>query len=194
MATTSPKESKAASKTPQKSAADKDVPEAGPEEDTPPPKKRKFLKILLVLLPLLAIAAGAAWYFLHDREPEANGKAAGTKGPASKTASTKPPVFVPLEPFTVNLQHDDTAPQYLQVGLTLKVTDSAVVDAVKLRMPEIRNRVLLLLTSKKGSEITSSAGKTALSTEIVRETNAALAGTSASPGVDSALFTSFVIQ
>jgi len=105
----------------------------------------------------------------------------------------KPPVFVTLESFTVNLQPEN-GDQYLQVGLVLKVAESATVDAVKLQMPEIRNRILLLLTSKKASEISTVAGKQRLSTEIIDEARQSIASQKIQQGIISVFFTSFVIQ
>ena len=100
---------------------------------------------------------------------------------------------MPLENFTVNLQLEDS-PQYLQVGLTLKIADSAYTDAIKLNMPDIRNRILLLLSSKKASQIVTLAGKQALVDEIMRETAQALGASVPAGGITSVLFTSFVIQ
>jgi flagellar FliL protein len=188
MATSTPKPPKSDAKAPAKG-------EAGAEVDAaaPPPKKRGLLKILLLLVPLLGAAGGGAWYFLHqDHEPAEKGKPGAAK--AAKAAPSKPPVFVTLDPFTVNLQHDDASPQYLQVGLALKVTDAAVADAVKLHMPEIRNRVLLLLSSKKASDITTLEGKQSLSTDLTREISLPLAGSVPAQSIDSVLFTSFVVQ
>ena len=159
----------------------------------PPRKNRKLLKLLL-LLSLLLGAGGGAWYFLQDDSEAAPLKPGAAKAAPAKAVSTKPPVFVPLEAFTVNLQHDDESPQYLQVGLSLKLNRAEVADAIKLRMPEIRNRVLLLLSSKKASDINTVEGKNTLSLELTREIGQPLAGSVPAGGLDSVLFTSFVIQ
>jgi flagellar FliL protein len=191
MATSTIKDSRTDPKAPGKSAPAKDAAEA---EVTPAPrKKRGLLKVLLLLLPLLGAAGGGAWYFLQAQEPAA-AKPGAPKTAAAKAVSSKPPVFVTLDPFTVNLQHEDASPQYLQVGLALKVADAAVVDAIKLRMPEIRNRVLLLLSSKKAGDIMTLEGKQTLSAELTREISQPLAGSVPAPALDSVLFTSFVIQ
>jgi flagellar FliL protein len=188
MANTTTKQPKADPKAPPKQEAD------ASEAAAPPKKKRGMLKLLLVLLPLLGAAGGGAWYFLQEHEPAAGAKPGAAKAAPAKAASTKPPVFVTLDPFTVNLQHDDASPQYLQVGLALKVSDGAAVDAIKLRMPEIRNRVLLLLSSKKAGDIMTLEGKQTLSTELTREITQPLAGSVSAAALDSVLFTSFVIQ
>ena len=194
MATTATKQSKTASKAPAPLEPDTDLDEAAP-----PKKKRGLLKTLLLLTLLLGGAGGAAWYFLGEQQSEAAtkpgvAKAATGKTAKAKAAASKPPVFVTLEPFTVNLQQDDTAPQYLQVGIALKVVDESYIEAINLYMPEIRNRVLLLLSSKKASEISTLEGKKTLSSELTKEIVQPLAGRVPAQGLDSVLFTSFVVQ
>jgi len=190
MANTATKPSNTAPKTPARQEPDTDVEEAAP----PAKKKRSLLKMLLLLTLPLGGAGGAAWYFLQDHESAPAPKPGAAKAATAKSVSSKPPVFVTLEPFTVNLQHEEASPQYLQVGLALKVTEPAFADAIKLHMPEIRNRVLLLLSGKKASEISTSEGKKTLSTELTREISQPLAGSIPPQGLDSVLFTSFVVQ
>jgi len=148
------------------------------------PKKKSKLPLVLAVLAILAGGGGAAWYFLQS---------AGGHGQAAKEEKLQPPVFVTLETFTVNLQGDG-GDHYLQVGVDLKVADQAVADAVKLHMPEIRNGVLLLLSSKRGEELVSMAGKQKLSMEIQEQVNKPLNLKPGSKGVVGVYFTSFVIQ
>ena len=171
--------------------------EADAETAAPPAKKRRNLaKVLLLLTPLLGGIGAGTWYFLQDREALAAHQPASAKQAAAKVKpdTSRPPVFVPLESFTVNLQHDDASSQYLQVGLSLKLSDDALVDKIKLHMPEIRNRVLLLLSGKKASEIATPDGKRALSAELAREIVKPLGGVAPAQVLDSVLFTAFVIQ
>lgn len=196
MATSSPRDarqiSKAKSDPRAKHESDKD---AGVDA-VPPKKKRNLLKLLLLITPVLLIAgAGAAWYFPDEQQAQEEKPQTSKQAPAkaAKVAPVKPPVFVPLEPFTVNLQHEDAA-QYLQVGLTLKIADAAYGEAIKLNMPDIRNRILLLLSNKKASELSTLEGKQSLATEIVQETAQALGTSVPGGGISSALFTAFVIQ
>jgi flagellar FliL protein len=171
------------------------LPETEADEAAPQPKKKRSLSKILVLLALpLALAGGGGWYVLQDQEPAAPARTRGVKAAAAKRDPSKPPVFVSLEPFTVNLQHNDAAPQYLQVGLALKVADEDLVGAVKLHMPEIRNRVLLLLSGKTAGEISTPEGKKTLAADLAREIVQPLAGSVPRQALDSVLFTSFVIQ
>ena len=153
--------------------------------DEPPKKKKgKLFLVLGILLVLGGAGGGAAWYFTQS----------DTKLAEHKEEKPKPPVFVTLETFTVNLQADGGGEHYLQVGIDLKVTDPTVVDLVKLHMPEIRNGVLLLLSSKSAEQIASLEGKQKLSADIQEQVNIPLNAKATGKGVTGVFFTSFVIQ
>lgn len=153
------------------------------KEDEPPKKKGKLLLVLGILLVLGGTGGGTAWYLIQS-----------DKSAAQQAQKPKPPVFVTLETFTVNLQSDGDSDHYLQVGIDLKVTDSTVVDLIKLHMPEIRNGVLLLLSSKSNGQIASLEGKQKLSEEIQAHINKPLNAKATGKGVTGVYFTSFVIQ
>ena len=143
-------------------AAAKPPVEAAPE--AAPKKKKSKLVIVIVLAVVLAAAgAGAAWFFLFNEADDGEPK-----------FSSKPAVFLPVDQFTVNLQPEE-GQQYLQVAMTLKLADQAVADSIKAQMPEVRSRVLLLLSSKKPSQLVTMEGKNKLIEEIAREVEAPLA-------------------
>ena len=152
--------------------------------DEPPKKKGKLLLVLVILLVLGGAGGGAAWYVTQS----------DTKSAEHKEEKQLPPVFVTLETFTVNLQADGGGEHYLQVGIDLKVTDPSVVDLVKLHMPEVRNGVLLLLSSKSAEQIAGLEGKQKLSAEIQEQVNKPLDAKATGKGVTGVFFTSFVIQ
>jgi flagellar FliL protein len=140
------------------------------------PKKGKKLVLIAGVLVLALGGGGAgAWYFMRPAD----------KHDEEKTAEPeKPAQFLPLESFTVNLAGSDGAPQYLQAGLTLKLRHDAKIEAIKERMPEIRNRILLILSGKKASELLPVAGKQQLATELsetVREIVGDAAGSKSAP-------------
>lgn len=151
-----------------------------------PPKKKKgkLFLVLVILLVLGGAGGGAAWYFTQS----------DTKSADHNEEKHLPPVFVTLETFTVNLQADGGGERYLQVGIDLKVTDPTVVNLVKLHMPEVRNGVLLLLSSRSAEQITSLEGKQKLSAEIQEQVNKPLNAKATGKGVTGVFFTSFVIQ
>ncbi len=126
--------------------------------------KSKLMLVLVLVTLVGASGGGAYWYMQHNN--------AGGKH-AAKVEPPKPPVFIPLDAFTVNLQLEES-PQFLQVGLSLKVRDNAVVDILKLHMPEVRDRTLLLLSSQLASTLLTLEGKKKLASDIVATINAIL--------------------
>lgn len=140
--------------------------DAGAAEGAAKPKSKKPLLIAGGVL-ALAIAGGAGWYFTKDK---------GGHADAAKKASPaklEQPKFIPLDAFTVNLQREE-GDQFLQVGITLKIDDPTLEEKIKLAMPEIRSRLLLLLSGKRASELAPVDGKKKLAKEVIAEVNGAL--------------------
>lgn len=155
------------------------------EVAAPVPKKSKKMLIIALAVLLLGGAGGAgAWYFTQT--PHA-------KKEAKKEEPAKPPVFIGLDTFTVNLVPDQTE-QFLQVDITLQFAGEEDAAVVKTHMPEVRNRLLMLLTTKKANEINTLEGKKKLSTEISTQLNQAFTAGTTPNKVAGVFFTSFVIQ
>ena len=138
------------------------APDKPPQDPTaapvaPPKKKRgKLLLILVVLAVVLSGAGGAGWYFMRPADPNA----------PQAAEKPKPSIFVPLESFTVNLLPSDGQPQFIQAGLTLKLDDPEAVELIKSRMPQVRDRLLMVLSSKRGPDLLATEGKQKLAVEI----------------------------
>ena len=169
-------------------SAPKAVSKAVAVEEAPVAKKsRKKLFLLVALVLLLAGGGGAAaWYFMGSK-PAAD----ATK--AAKAEPPKPPVFVVMEPFTVNLQNDGVE-QFLQLAFTLQVASSEQVELIKVYNPQVRSRLLLLLSSKKATEINTADGKKKLSADIMATVNQPFTAGGKKQEVTDVFFTSFVIQ
>ena len=78
------------------------------------PKKSKKLLFIIIGVLVLLIGAGAGYYFLVMKHDSGNGEA------TKKVEEPKEPVYVVLDPFTVNLSGGG---QYLQRGITLQMED-----------------------------------------------------------------------
>jgi len=149
------------------------------------PKRKSRLPMMLMLVVMLGGGGAGAWYFLQDEAP--------APGAAAPAQPEKPPVFHNLEQFTVNLQPEN-GDQYLQVALVIKVKDAATAEAIKVQTPDIRNRILLLLSGKRASEISTVAGKEKLSEEIMAEVKKPLSPESVQQRVVAVFYGAFVIQ
>lgn len=135
-----------------------------PEDPTVQKKSGKKL-VIIAGVALLVIAAGAAgWFF-------SKGKSGEQHVEEVKVAPPKTPIFVPLEPFTVNLRNEQNGDQYLQLGLSMKVFEMEIEAKIKTSLPEIRSKILQLLTTKTASELLTAEGKTRLVKEIMTMSN-----------------------
>ena len=152
--------------------------------------------IVVALVLVLGLGGGAAWYFLHgSADAEAGHEESPKKehGSKKKKKSEAPPEYVAIESFTVNLQPEN-GDQYLQVAFTLQVEGPENVEAIKSNMAKVRSRVLLLLSGKKASEISTVEGKQQLAGEILAVVKAPFASDGEEQDVSDVLFTSFIIQ
>jgi len=144
--------------------------------------------ILFILIGLLSISTGigGTWYIMKDQSEGAETTVLDKK---------KPITFIKLETFTVNLQSEDHEQhRYLQVELAVKVSETKVIDVIKEKMPEIRNQILLLLSSKNATEISNSEGKQQLSQDIAEAIRLKIEYEMLQDDIKDVLFTSFIIQ
>ncbi|MFZ6644659.1 flagellar basal body-associated protein FliL [Undibacterium sp. TJN25] len=167
------------SKAPAKAAAAGDAPAGG--------SKKKLIIIIAAVVVLLAGAGGGAAMFLSKKGGGEH------KEKEHKAEPAKAPVFLPMEPFTVNLQSEG-GDKYLQVTMTLQVPDEETSNLIKLNMPQVRSRLLMLLSSKDSTDILTSEGKAKLIDEIVDQTSLPFIPKGEPQKITGVFFTSFVVQ
>ena len=145
------------------------------EGEAPAKGGKKKLIIIIVAVLILAIAGGGAFMLMGKKKHAADGEDAEEEPahhepPKVKVDPSKPPVFVQLEQFTVNLSPDE-GEHFLQSTMVLRVADAKVGDSLKLYMPELKHRIIMLLSSKKPSELATAEGREELADEIKEEAN-----------------------
>lgn len=166
------------------------VEEEGADEAAPKKSSKKL--IIIIAAVVLLLGGGAAAFFLMGGDDHAEeGEHAAEEAHAAVEHAD--PVFVKLETFTLNLNPEE-GDRYLQVDITLNAGAQTDADTLDKYMPQVRNRVLLILTSKLPSEISDMEGKQALSEEITEEINEPYSEGGEPLTVTEAFFTSFVIQ
>jgi flagellar FliL protein len=149
-----------------------------PEDPTVPKTSSKKMLLGIIAALVLVIVAAAGWYFTkgHDTAHVAE----------VKVEPPKTPIFVALETFTVNL-HGESSDQYLQLGISLKVFEAENEAKIKTSQPEIRSKILQLLTTKTATELLSADGKTQLIKEIMSISNSVIGIVNAVPNPTPAL-------
>lgn len=139
--------------------------------DAPKGGGKKKLIIILVAVLVLVLGGGGAALLLLKKKAHADdedGDATEAAAPAHAAKPGAPPVFVPLDPFTVNLA-DKEVDRFAQIGITLEVADAHFGDQLKAYMPAVRSNVLMVLSHKTSAELLTIEGKEKLAKEIMRE-------------------------
>ena len=146
------------------------------------PRSSKLLIGLLVGVSLLA-AGGAGYVFLGHKAAPAE----------AATVAAEKPIFVTLEPLTVNLQGEGRG-KFLHIGMALKMRDEASRAQVVEFMPELRSRALMLLSNRAPDSLMSPDDKTRLADEIRAELNRPLGDKLPEQGIAGVSFNTFVVQ
>lgn len=137
------------------------------EGEAKPKKGKKGLILIIAAVLLLVGGGGAAWFFLKGK---GDGEDAGAHAEeARKKEQKKARVFLPLEQFTVNLA--DEGDRFAQVAVILEITNNNIAEEIKTEMPAVRNKILLLLSSKQSKELLTLEGKEKLARQIAEVTS-----------------------
>ena len=182
-------------------ADDKDVAAA------PPPKKNPVILIVAGAVLLLAVGGGGAYAWLkfkapHNAEAKTEDGAAADAKPADKgekdekgqkpagqaAGAQKMGPIMDLDPFIVNLA--DADPRFLKVTVKLELDGPLAKTEATDRMPQVRDAILVLLSSKDAQGLKPTAGKMQLRDEILQRVNSLLSAGQAR----NAYFTEFVVQ
>ena len=117
-----------------------------------------------------------------------HGSSAGTKS-AGSNGGNGASTLVPLAPFLVNLSGDQ-GQRYLRLVAQVEVRGELSKDELDKHQPEVRNRLIFLLSSKTFADIGSTQGKYDLQAEITKNINETLDG----PFIKKTYFTEFIVQ
>jgi flagellar FliL protein len=183
-----------------------------------PPKKKKLLLFIIIGVLVLALGGGGAAFFLMKKK--APDESVDGEDPPAETKSKKKdkkgdhglPSFYKFDkPFTVKLQAEQQE-AYLQAEIQMRVLEAPTLELLKQYEPELKHRIMLVLLTKKASDLGTAQGVQRLSNEIRETVNTTVAppvqkkgkpkveakepGDVADPDapVQAVLFTSFIIQ
>lgn len=146
------------------------------------PKSRKFIVLLIALVALGITGAAAAAYYLG-----------GNRKSTAAVPVPADPIFIALEPLTVNLQPNGKV-RFLHIGVTLKVADIKSQSQVTQYLPEVRSRVLTLLSNREPDLLLTPNDKTQLAGEIMAVLNQPFASNLPPQKISSVMFTTFILQ
>lgn len=178
---------------------DLDVDSAEESESSSKPKSKKMMIIIMIVVLLLGASTAATLMLtgvLSGDDAVAEEAASDARdGKKKSTKKAKAPLsYISLDPaFVVNFS-GDTDVRFLQVSIQLGTRDTETAGKVQEHSPAIRNSLVMLLSSQDPLDLDSRAGKEKLLAEALAEVQKVLKQETGSKGVESAFFTSFVMQ
>lgn len=162
--------------------------ETPPAEEEAPKKGKGKLLIIAAVVAVLVIGGGVAAWLMMSKPDAEEGDHAEEEAHAE---DEHPPIYEKLETFTVNLADQES---FLQTDVQLMLDDPAIQEKIKARMPEVRDALLRLLSSKTAEELAQQEGKDKLAEEIQKQVNELLELKKKETGVKKVLFAAFIIQ
>ena len=161
----------------------------------------KVLLILMGLLLVLVLGMGGGMFMIWTKLSAASPKAVVPETGAEVISDKAKPedigAVVSIDTFIVNLA-DPGGNRYLRITMDLelagkpadKSAGKTAGDELAKRMPQIRDAILMILSTKRYADISTTEGKTALREEILNAANGLLA----SSQISRIYFKEFVIQ
>ena len=103
-------------------------------------------------------------------------------------------IYFSIKPaFVVNFRSNGKL-RFLQVSVDVMARDQGVIDIVKSHMPRIKNDLIALFGSQSVAELNTYEGREKLRERAQEVINKIVSEVNGSGGVESVLFTSFVMQ
>ena len=165
------------------------------EEVGEEPKGRSNLLVLILAVVISMGAGGGAVYFLLGparagtaEESAAEEEGAPAEAGAAEAADLAARTYS-LEPFVVNVQ-GEAYPRYLKVTIDLQADSPETVAEIESHLSQIRDAVIVLLSSRRLEDITDFEGKAVLKEDLLDRLNALLE----KGRIEAVLFSEFVVQ
>ncbi|MCU0572529.1 MAG: flagellar basal body-associated FliL family protein [Syntrophobacteraceae bacterium] len=160
--------------------------EAHDNEDPKEAKKGSPLIKIVILVVILA-ALGGGGFFAYGKFF----KKAPAEGDQGQTAAAPPEkqVICDWDPMLVNLA-DPGGKRYLKLGMKLELNNDRVLEEMKNRSFQIKDAMLMVVSSKEFDDIATPSGKQALKQEMMAQMNKIVK----QGQVKDIFFTDFIIQ
>ncbi len=112
---------------------------------------------------LVVLSVGAAGVAVYLAWQSGN----GLDGARETAPERRAPIFVKIDPFTINMTNARGASRLLYVGMSFKVGNEETRDILTDHMPQVRSRLLMRLSDEPVDELTSGEGKRQLAEKLM---------------------------
>ncbi|MCQ4263655.1 flagellar basal body-associated protein FliL [Stutzerimonas stutzeri] len=168
------------------------VPPTGPEAVSAGKGRLKLIIVIVVaMLVAVALSVGGTLYFMGKGDDLGGSK---SEEAAAVVSGKQPAIYEVLMPaFVVNFNHKGRQ-RYMQVSIALMTRDQAALDALKVHMPLLRNRLVMLLSSQDFEALKTPVGKEMLRQQATASVQELAQKEIGKLAVEQVLFTNFVLQ
>ncbi|MFP3927571.1 MAG: flagellar basal body-associated protein FliL [Desulfobacteraceae bacterium] len=151
-------------------------------------KGKGTLKLAAAAFAVLLLAGGVGLILKTDMLSRLMGGGEEASANTEEEASDIGPIF-PMETFIVNLA-DQRGKRYLKAKLELELDNPEVAEEIERRLPQFRDTILTILSSKSFEDVRALEGKYQLRAEIMSTLNQHL-GTGK---ITNIYMTEFIVQ
>lgn len=156
------------------------------------PKKASILPLAIITLNTIVLVAVGVFLYLGRKaelaKPSIEPIVEGAAQDAKEGVTDEPKSFsVPLDYFLVNLA-EDQGQKLFKVEMEFDVDNKDVQEEITKRMPQVRDIIIIVLSSKNYSQISTPKGKERLKEEIRDTVNSFLT----KGRINKVLFTQFI--
>jgi len=134
---------------------------------------KKLIIILSAVAFLIVLMMGGLFFLMWSKLSNMEGQQAVEEAPEQVEMEAEEtlvkPIF-PLNSFIVNLAGEN-GKRYLKIKMILEITKEDLNDTIRQRIPQIRDSLMMILTSKRYEDVKDTTGKIALRQEIQKQIN-----------------------
>ena len=152
-------------------------------------KKTGFPFVAIAIVALFCGAGGAAGVIFVTGGPVPVEAEAAREKVGGEMVAPFGERVLQLDPFVVNVG-EEGYPRYLKLNLAFEVDSPESLAELEQRVPQVRDMTILLLSSKRLTELSDFEGKAVLKEDLRDRVGALVPGGS----VESVMFTEFVVQ
>ena len=150
--------------------------------------KKKWLIYLVIALLVIVLGVTGTMLLTSKDEGDAEGENEG-----EVVMEHSETFYFPIDTLTVNFNVAGRT-RYLQLDIQLMTHDKAVLEAIEMHMPVIRNDMLLILGKQEMTNLSSIEGKEQLRVEIKQAVQHILTQQGEKGIIESVYFTRFIMQ
>jgi flagellar FliL protein len=114
--------------------------------------------------------------------------------PPAAPAALPTPIYVALDPVTVTVEDKDNNERLLHVAITLRVNDENTRARIEKFKPEVRSRLIGVLSSQTPQSVRSPEGRVAIAKGLIQELGKPFSQMYDGQYISDVLFTDFVVQ